>query len=408
MKLGVIADDFTGASDIALMLAEGGMRCVQYVGIPDVPASQDVDAGIVSLKSRTIMAELAVQQSLEACEWLLSQGCSQIVFKVCSTFDSTAEGNIGPVAAALAKRLGEDQVMVCPAFPESGRSVYQGNLFVANEPLAESSMKDHPLTPMRDSDLRRVLQAQTDWAVGHIAADTVFEGAEAIENALPTSPAMLIVDAIRDADLRAIAEAARARKLLVGGSGIAIGLPANFGATPATPVWEPVIGLGAVLSGSCSKATRGQVAAYQKIAPSYEITPDAVMAGEIDTAELADWVVGQGTPPLVYSSADPKAVLAAQSRYGGGELAQKIEDLFMDLTRNLMQRGASRLVIAGGETSGAVVAGLDTQAFSVGPRIAAGVPMLRPTGRVMGVVLKSGNFGGVNFFEQALTRLSTQ
>lgn len=408
MKLGIIADDFTGASDIALTLAEGGMRCVQYVGIPDTPAAGNVDAGIVSLKSRTIAAASAVQQSLAACEWLLAQGCSQIVFKVCSTFDSTAEGNIGPVAAALATRLGEDQVMVCPAFPESGRSIYQGNLFVANEPLAESSMKDHPLTPMRDSDLRRVLQAQTDWAVGHIAADTVFEGADAIKNALPTSPEMLIVDAIRDADLRAIAEAGRMRKLLVGGSGIAIGLPANFDAAPAMPVWEPIIGAGAVLSGSCSRVTRGQVAAYQKTAPSYEITPDAAMAGEIDIEELADWVMGQGTPPLVYSSANPESVLTAQSRYGRDKLALVIESLFTDLTASLSQRGISRLVIAGGETSGAVVAGLDALAFSVGPRIAAGVPMLRPMGRTMGVVLKSGNFGGENFFEQALTRLSKQ
>ncbi|MCR8726065.1 3-oxo-tetronate kinase [Frigidibacter sp. ROC022] len=407
MKLGVIADDFTGASDIALTLAEGGMRCVQYAGVPGQPADKEVEAGIVSLKSRTIPAGEAVAQSLAACDWLLEQGCTQIVFKVCSTFDSTPQGNIGPVAAALAERLGEDRVIVCPAFPESGRSVYQAQLFVGDQPLAESSMKDHPLTPMRDSDLRRVLGAQTDWPVAHIAAATVFEGAEAIRAALPDGPAMVIVDAIRDADLRAIAGAARDRRLLVGGSGIAIGLPRNFGASPATPGWAPVAGPGAIISGSCSSATRGQVAAYRDMAPSHEITPEAVMSGQVDAEEIADWAMAQRTPPLIYSSADPAAVAAAQSRFGGSALAEAIEHFFTRLTAALRRRGIARLVVAGGETSGAVVAGLGAAAFAVGPRIAAGVPMLRPEGSDMGLVLKSGNFGGPAFFAEALERLRT-
>lgn len=406
MKLGVIADDFTGASDIALTLAEGGMVSVQYVGTPETAAAADVDAGIISLKSRTIAPAQAVAQSLAACEWLVAQGCTQIVFKVCSTFDSTPDGNIGPVAAALAARLGEDQVMVCPAFPESGRSVYQGQLFVGDLPLAESSMKDHPLTPMRDSDLRRVLGAQTDWRVAHIPAPTVFQGAEAIRAALPAGPVMIIIDAIRDADLRTIAHSATARKLLVGGSGIAIGLPQNFGAAPAIPQWQPTIGPGAVLSGSCSSATRGQVAAFAKKATNREITPKSVMEGQIDVDALADWIMDQDNPPLIYSSADAAAVLAAQSRYGRDALAEAIEALFTSVTAALIRRGIARLVVAGGETSGAVVAGLKTTSFVVGPRIAAGVPMLRPEGLPMGVVLKSGNFGGPDFFAEALLRLT--
>ncbi|UWR13340.1 3-oxo-tetronate kinase [Sulfitobacter mediterraneus] len=408
MKLGVIADDFTGASDIALTLAEGGMDCVQYVGTPKTVAASDVGAGIISLKSRTIAPSEAVEQSLTACDWLLAQGCAQIVFKVCSTFDSTPEGNIGPVAAALGTRLGENQIIVCPAFPESGRSIYQGQLFVGDRPLAESSMKDHPLTPMRDSDLRRVLGAQTDWPVAHIPAATVFQGAEAIRAALPAGPAMIIVDAIRDADLRAIAQSATARKLLVGGSGIAIGLPQKFEIAPAAPRWRPTHGPGVVLSGSCSSATRGQVAAYVSAAPSREITPEAVMEENVDAEVLANWVIAQDSPPLIYSSADPAAVLAAQSRFGRDALALAIEGFFTNLTAALVRRDIARLVVAGGETSGAVVAGLNTTSFSVGPRIAAGVPMLRPDGRDIGVVLKSGNFGGPDFFAEALIRLTKQ
>ncbi len=405
MKLGVIADDFTGASDIALTLAEGGMRTVQYIGVPSHSAASGVEAGVVALKSRNIPARDAVALSLSACEWLLAQGASQIVFKVCSTFDSTPAGNIGPVSAALAERLGEQQVMVCPAFPENGRSVYQGHLFVGDVLLSDSGMKDHPLTPMRDADLRRVLQAQTDWPVAHVAADVVFRGAEAIAAALPATPAMVIVDAIRDDDLLAIAEAARGRKLMTGGSGIALGLPANFGALAATPEWQPIAGKGAVLSGSCSQATRGQVAAYKAKAPSFEITPDAVMSGRLNAAEIAEWTLQQDMPPLVYSSADPDEVLAAQERWGQAALAEAIEGLFTELATALADRKLSRLIVAGGETSGAVVAGLKATALNIGPRAAAGVPLLLPEGRAMALALKSGNFGGPDFFEEALERM---
>lgn len=403
MKLGIIADDFTGASDIGLTLAEGGMTTVQYVGIPNGAADAGVDAGVVALKSRTIPVADAIAQSLAACDWLLAQGCSQIIYKVCSTFDSTDAGNIGQVTQALAEKLGETHVFVCPAFPENGRAVYMGHLFVGDVLLSDSGMRDHPLTPMRDADLRRVLGRQTDWDVAHVPFLTVAKGAGAVVAALPATPAMVVIDAIRDDDLRVLAQAVRDRKLMTGGSGIAIGLPANFGAVAAVPDWDAVTGKGAVLSGSCSVATRGQVAAFS--GPRREITPDAAMAG-LDIAALAEWVVAQEAAPLVYSSADPAEVLAAQDKYGRDAVAHAIEGAFTALTAALVARGITRLVVAGGETSGAAVAGLDAKALAIGPRLAAGVPMLRPDGRNLAVALKSGNFGAVDFFETALARMA--
>lgn len=408
MKLGIIADDFTGASDIALTLAEGGMRCVQYVGIPTDPAATDIDAGIVSLKSRTIAAKSAVEQSLAACDWLLAQGCRQIVFKVCSTFDSTIEGNIGPVAAALAARLGETQVFVCPALPENGRSVYQGHLFVNDKLLNECGMQDHPLTPMTDPDLRRVLAAQTDWDVAHMPLAQVTAGADAISANLPDTPAMIIVDAVDNNDLRTIALAAGDRKLLVGGSGIALGLPANFDVTDSVPHWGAINGPGAILSGSCSIATRAQVAAYAQMAPARDISPEAIMEGDLDVEGIATWVLQQDRPALIYSSADPTTVKSAQDRFGRAALADAIDGFFTDLTSALVRNGLARLVVAGGETSGAVVAGLGVSAFEVGPRVAAGVPLLRPTERTLALALKSGNFGGPHFFAEALHRMSVE
>jgi len=399
MKIGVIADDFTGASDIALTLALGGMRTVQYVGIPAGNAG-DVDAGVIALKSRTIAAADAVTKSLAACEWLLAQGATQIIFKVCSTFDSTADGNIGPVAAALAARLGESGVIVCPAFPENGRSVYQGHLFVNDGLLNESGMQDHPLTPMTDADLRRVLAAQTDWPIAHIDFRTVDRGAQAIAAAMPQTPSMIIVDAVRDADLIQIGAAAQTRKLLVGGSGVAIGLPANFGYAPAAPHWIANTGKAAILSGSCSRATRAQVHAYT--GPKREITAQQVMDAHVDADSLADWVMATDGAPLIYSSADPDIVRAAQDTYGRDVVANRIETLFTDLTASLVARGIKRLIVAGGETSGAAVAGLNAPALRIGPKLAAGVPAMRVEGTEIAVALKSGNFGGPDFFAESL------
>lgn len=406
MKLGVIADDFTGASDIALTLAEGGMQTVQFVGVPDGKVT-GIDAGVVALKSRTAPVDQAIAESLAACKWLQSQGATQFIFKVCSTFDSTAKGNIGQVAEALANYLGETHIITCPAFPENGRSVYQGHLFVNDVLLNESGMQDHPLTPMTDADLRRVLAAQTSWKVTHVPARVVALGAEGIEAHMAgLSPSMVIVDAIGDADLHAIGAAAKSRRLLTGGSGIALGLPANFGISAGQVPWEGVAGPGAVLSGSCSRATRGQVAAFLETQPGLEIGAAEVMERQGDFADIVDWVMAQSKPPLVYTSADPAVVKEAQTTFGAEVIAAAIDAMFAQLSGSLADAGITRLVVAGGETSGAAVAGLDAKQLQVGPRLAAGVPTLRVDQRNLALALKSGNFGETDFFVNALSRMA--
>ncbi len=401
MLLGCIGDDFTGSSDLANTLAKGGMQVALFSGVPDGPS--DAEAGVVALKSRTIAPEEAVAQSLETLDWLLAQGCSQIFFKYCSTFDSTAQGNIGPVADALANRLGENAVIVCPAFPATGRTVYQGHLFVNGQPLHESGMQNHPLTPMTDPDLRRWLKPQTQRTVEHISAEIVMQGSDVIEQALNdvTNPSLVVVDAITDVNLLEIGKAAAGRKLITGGSGVALGLPANFGLTGRINEWSGAAGAGAILSGSCSAATRAQVEAYAKSHPAFEIIADSVMSNEVTAETIASWMLDNiDKAPLAYSSADPVAVTAAQARHGVDAVATKIEALFASIAQLLIAGGVKRLVTAGGETSGAVVEGLGIKAMEIGPEIAAGVPAMRAGD--LAVALKSGNFGDVGFFETAL------
>ena len=399
MKIGVIADDFTGASDIGLTLAEAGMSVCQFIGVPETAAKAGLDAGVVALKTRTAPVAEAIETSLAACDWLLAQGAGQIILKVCSTFDSTAQGNIGPVLDSIAARLNAGPVIVCPAFPENGRSVYQGHLFVADRLLNESGMEDHPLTPMTDPDLRRVLGAQSTREIGHIPALTVLGGRAAIAAALMGNR-HLITDAITDTDLIEIGAAARDLPLLCGGSGIALGLPANHGLTPRTPGWTGVRGPGVVLSGSCSRATRAQVAAFAAVAPSLQIDAEIAMRDGYDPAQLAEWALAQTQPGLIYSSADPDVVAAAQTRFGAGRAAAAIESLFERLAAELETCGVRRIVVAGGETSGSVVRGLGARQLKIGPRAAAGVPLVSTGG--LALALKSGNFGGPRFFEETL------
>ena len=408
MKIGVVADDFTGASDIALTLAEAGMKTLLLAGIPQ-EASPACDAAVISLKSRTAPLADALQQSVQACDWLTGQGAEQIIFKVCSTFDSTDKGNIGQVLEVLAERRGEETVIVCPAFPENGRSVYQGHLFVEDRLLSESGMQNHPLTPMTDPDLRRVLQRQTSWPVAHIPFRAVSNGANALAATLREFSAMVIVDAIGDDDLHTIGLAAKGRKLLCGGSGIALGLPRNFGFEPSPPSWRGVRGKGAVLSGSCSRATRAQIAKYRQSVPSLELTADAIMNGTHTAESVAKWIMGQAhDAPLVYSSAEPETVRAAQQQYGQTVVAERIEGLFQDLAANLAGRGIARIVSAGGETSGAVVNGLAARTLRVGVRLAPGVPALLVDDRPLAIALKSGNFGDEDFFATAMAGLSEE
>ena len=404
MKLGCIGDDFTGSSDLANTLAKGGMRTTQYTGVPDGPADASVEAGVVALKSRSIPAEGAVALSLKALDWLKAQGCTQFFFKYCSTFDSTEQGNIGPVADALAEALDAHKVIVCPAFPGTGRSVFQGHLFVNDTLLSESGMQNHPLTPMTDPDLRRCLAAQTRHSVGHVAAGAVFDGVEAVQTALAAQHnaghRLIVVDAIRDADLRTIGSAAKDLPLITGGSGVALGLPANFGSTPGSVDWTGQSGRAVALSGSCSTATRAQVAYHAAQHPAHEIVAADVIEGRTDAKTVAAWLLEQDGIPLAYSSADPDDVRRVQDTYGRERSSDAIEAFFAAVARALRAGGATQIITAGGETSGAVIEGLGLNTLDIGPEIDPGVPALRAAPDLV-VALKSGNFGTEDFFEKA-------
>jgi uncharacterized protein YgbK (DUF1537 family) len=418
--IGVIADDFTGASDIANTLAkglpgQGGLVTSQYMGVPRGAAGPEIEAGVVSLKSRSIPVEDAVAASLEALDWLKAQGCRQFVFKYCSTFDSTPEGNIGPVAEALADALGVKGVVACPAFPAMGRTVYQGHLFVGDVLLSESGMQNHPLTPMTDADIRRWLRRQTGSDVGHVPADVVSEGAEAIGAALRAcaerGETLTIVDAVADEDLVRIGQACADAPLVTGGSGIALGLAANFIAKGlalgGSNRFEGVDGPEAILAGSCSGMTRSQVDAHRRIHPALAVAVEDVMDGSTSSGDLVAFIeANRGQAPLVYSSAAPEDVAAAQARHGRETVSDRLEGLFAETARRLVDRGVTRVVVAGGETSGAVAQALDLDGLTIGPEISPGVPVLVSDERGVALALKSGNFGGEDFFDEALVALA--
>ena len=403
MKLGCIGDDFTGSTDLGLMLAAGGMRVVQYVGVPDGPADPGVEAGIVALKSRSIPVADAVAQSLDACRWLRAQGAERIVFKYCSTFDSTPEGNIGPVIDALMAELETDApVIVCPVFPEAGRTLFMGHLFVGDRLLSESGMENHPLTPMTDPDIRRWLAHQTRHEVGHLRREDYADMDRATARERESGRQVLVCDAIDADDLHALAALAARCDLITGGSGIALGLPAALGvAASGAGEWRGEDGPALILSGSCSVATRGQVERHAANGgAARKLESDAIVAADFDAGEAIDWALSHELP-LLYTSADPEEVRAAQERHGRERVAGAIEDAFAALARTAVERGVGRLIVAGGETSGAVVSALDARALEIGPRIAAGVPAVRVTGRPLVLALKSGNFGGPDFFAEA-------
>ncbi len=419
MILGCIADDFTGATDLANTLTRRGMHTVQTIGIPQGAAPQ-ADAVVVALKSRTIAAAEAVAQSLAACRWLKANGARQIFFKYCSTFDSTDEGNIGPVADALLDELGAGFTIACPAFPENGRTIYLGHLFVGGDLLSDSSMKNHPLTPMRDSSLVRVLGRQTRHKVGLVPYRVVKQGAPAIAEAYAALEAQgirhAIVDAVEDRDLENIGAASSALSLVTGGSGVAIGLPQNYRTARLIPKRDGAVALaktggpGIVLSGSCSAATLGQVERFAATHAARAIDPLALAeAPEKTVATLLAWAgeALKAGPALIYASAPPEQVAAVQERFGRDKAGAMIEHAIAALAKGLAERGVRRFVIAGGETSGAVVSALGVEALEIGPQIAPGVPACLSHGEPRyGLALKSGNFGGPEFFAQALEALA--
>ncbi|NML44047.1 four-carbon acid sugar kinase family protein [Ramlibacter sp. G-1-2-2] len=411
MRYGVIADDFTGATDVASMLVRAGLRTVQAVGVPRGPAPE-ADAVVVALKSRTVPAADAVAQSLAALAWLRAAGATRFYFKYCSTFDSTAQGNIGPVADALMQALDTDLTVVCPAFPENGRTVYAGHLFVGEQLLSDSGMRDHPLTPMRDASLPRLLQAQLPAGrrVGLVPQAVVAQGAQAVRSRLAQLRAegvrYAVTDALDNEDLRAIAAACADLPLVTAASGLALGMQAVAAGTSDAAHLPRTDGLAAVLAGSCSQATQGQVAHWLAAGrPAFRI--DALRCaddGEGQAQEALAWAGARlaDGPVLVYATATPADVRAVQERLGTERAGAVVEDCLARLARGLVALGVRRLVVAGGETSGAVVQALGLEQLRIGPTIAPGVPWTWAPGPGLLLALKSGNFGGADFFERAL------
>jgi uncharacterized protein YgbK (DUF1537 family) len=419
LALGCIADDYTGASDLANTLTRCGLRTVQTIGVPSEELGlPEVEAVVVSLKSRSIEASLAVGKSRAAEKWLRARGASHVLFKICSTFDSTDAGNIGPVTDALRADSGDAIVLVTPAFPETGRTVYQGNLFVGPVPLNESPLKDHPLNPMHDSNLVRVLARQSRTKVGLVDLAVIARGPEAVRARLADLVSQgfgaAIADAVFQRDLETIGAVALDHRVSVGASGIGFGLAralvasGRAKANAAADISGALVGgPAACLAGSCSQATLQQIASAEQAMPVLHLDPERVVAGKGEIQRALQWAndrLGNG-PVLIASSSTPEQVAALQARHGRDAAGHAIEQAMADIADGLVRSGVRRLVVAGGETSGAVVDRLGIPGFLVGPEIAAGVPVLRAVGAAQGdmlLALKSGNFGGPEFFSDAL------
>ena len=420
LLLGCIADDFTGATDLANNLVRAGMRVVQTIGVPNAPLSAEVDAVVVALKSRTIAPQDAIDQSLQALQWLQTQAAQQIYFKYCSTFDSTAQGNIGPVTEALMQALQTDFTIATPAFPDNGRTVFKGYLFVGDVLLNESGMQHHPLTPMTDANLVRVMQAQCTSKVGLLTHKTIAQGTasigQEITNLKQQGVRIAIVDAVSNDDLMRLGPALKGMPLVTAGSGVAIGLPQNFGLspTPQASVLPKASGLQAVVSGSCSQATNRQVAHFKATGrPTFLIDPLHLKGSWEDLVQEAlAWAQGHlaSGPVLVYSTATPESVQAVQSQLGVEAAGHQVEQALAAIARGLVELGVQQMVVAGGETSGACVQALSIEQLQIGPQIDPGVPWCHahtPMGSVH-ITLKSGNFGTDDFFSKAFTFLLQQ
>jgi uncharacterized protein YgbK (DUF1537 family) len=429
LLLGCIADDFTGATDLANNLVRAGMRAIQTIGIPTEPLSSDVDVVVIALKSRTIPVADAVSQSVAALHWLQAQGAKQIYFKYCSTFDSTLEGNIGPVTEALMQAMGTDFTIATPAFPDNGRTVFKGHLFVGDVLLNESGMQHHPLTPMTDPNLVRVMQSQCQSPVGLIDFKTVAQGEAAIRGRIEVLKSqgcrIAVVDALSNDDLLRLGPALRDMPLLTAGSGVAIGLPANFGLkpTPTTSALPRVQGKQAVIAGSCSTATQKQVAYFKSqglpalaLDPTRLVQDDAAHQLVVDEALM--WAKTQLTqhadfegPVLIYSTASPEAVKATQAQFGVQVVGDRVEQALARIAQGLRKLGVAQLIVAGGETSGACVQALGINQLQIGMQIDPGVPWCYAQTGIhaagLHITLKSGNFGSDDFFVKAFDQLAS-
>ncbi|GLT13752.1 3-oxo-tetronate kinase [Vibrio algivorus] len=412
MKIGVIADDFTGATDAASFIVKNGLSVLQVSGVePNNDPLPEAEAIVVSLKTRSCEKALAISQSLLACDWLLKQGCQQIYFKYCSTFDSTSEGNIGPVTQALMEKLGVKSTILCPALPVNGRTVYQGNLFVYQHLLNESGMKNHPITPMKDSNIMRLMTLQTGQKTGLLNWQSIQEGEEyassVLESLSTQGYSCIVCDALNDRDLNIIAELCKKHRLVTGGSGLAgalAGLQGGGSLEKDTGWCVPKRkNTGVVLSGSCSVMTNQQVAAYQKLAESYKVDVDRCIQDDNYADAIEEWILSQTEQlyyPMVYATVGSEELREIQSRHGSG-VSDKVEALFHQLVIKLHKHGYQNFISAGGETSGTVTQALDINKFKVGIEIAPGVPWVSSLDGNINIALKSGNFGNKDFFKQA-------
>jgi uncharacterized protein YgbK (DUF1537 family) len=413
MLLGVIADDFTGATDIAGFLVENGMRTIQLNGVPSTDVDISADAVVVSLKSRSCPVEEAINDSLSALRWLQSQGCQQFYFKYCSTFDSTAEGNIGPVTDALLAELGEEFTLVCPALPVNGRTVYNGHLFVFSDLLSDSGMRNHPVTPMQDANLMRLMNAQSAGTAGLVNFQTIEQGAQAVTERYQALQAQghryAVVDAFNANHLEILGESAKSLKLITGGSGLAAGIARNWqqhlsDQSDAKQAGYPSKAATVVFSGSCSVMTNQQVAVYKAQAAHFAIDVKSCLTNDNYVNDVFTWVIANSNAtlaPLVYATADAAILKAIQTEFGMHASSHAVEQLFSQLAIKLQQHGVKNFIVAGGETSGVVTQSLAVQGFHIGPQIAPGVPWVKSVAGDLSLALKSGNFGDDNFFAKA-------
>ncbi|WP_439234294.1 3-oxo-tetronate kinase [Lonepinella koalarum] len=412
--LGVIADDFTGASDIASFLVENGLSAVQMNGVPSEPLKAQVDAIVISLKSRSNPVEQAIEQSLKALHWLQDNGCNQFYFKYCSTFDSTAKGNIGPVTDALLAELNDDFTVITPALPVNGRTIFNGYLFVGEQLLSESGMKNHPITPMTDANLMRLMDVQAQGKTGLVAYADVIKGAENVKARFAQLKAdgyrYAVVDAVDNSQLAVLAEAVADFKLVTGGSGLGAYMAARLsGGKQGTDAFVPRKGKTVVLSGSCSVMTNAQVNAYKVIAPSYYLDVEQAISNENYVDELYQWVtenLGGSLAPMVYATVPADQLKQIQNQFGGDKASHAIEQVFAKLAEKLKANGVTNFITAGGETSSIVVQQLGFSGFHIGKQIAPGVPWLKAVEEPIYLALKSGNFGKENFFEYAQGMIS--
>jgi len=417
--LGCIADDFTGGTDLANNLVKSGFRTVQTIGIPKSSAQpDDADAVVVALKTRTCPAAQAIRESGNALNWLKSLGCQQFYFKYCSTFDSTPRGNIGPVIELLLRELGESTTIACPAFPDNGRTLYRGHLFVYDQLLNESGMRNHPLTPMTDPNIVRVLAAQTNLAVHLIGLDVVRQGEKAVAHALETikseTPTAVITDATSNEDLGVLACAAKNLKLVTGGSGLALGLGKNFGLQGGKAAKSTALpGRRAILAGSCSRMTLKQIEIAKRVFPHFQISPGELHSQFGSTLEsVLNWASGYRSandPLLVYTSAEPDEIAQNQKALGVEQAGHLCEIFLASIAEKFVADGISQLIVAGGETAGAIVKKLGLDILRIGPEIDPGVPWTMASGgiREIALALKSGNFGSEEFFVNAWRRLGS-